>query len=178
MIQFPHCWLLLLQTSYRSALHTYRKRTMNSIQSMLNFYLPISLVPRQSLPKILDDVAVEQWRATDRITLAIPIVEVSTYFESKLLLDVIVFEQRLIMSIENPLPTKESAFTVPGAKVVPMPQPDDMAIKWKLNALFSNFGKQRWYSLFNWVIFVDVLDLLAIKYAWIWLQLKQCMGPA
>ena len=47
--------------SYRSALYTYGINMMNSIQPMLNHYLPLSLVPRQSLSKILDNVAPEQW---------------------------------------------------------------------------------------------------------------------
>ena len=46
--------------SYRSALYTYRINMMNSIRPMLNHYLPMSLVSRQSLLKLSDNVALEQ----------------------------------------------------------------------------------------------------------------------
>ena len=59
--------------SYRSALHTYRINKMNSIQPMLNDYLPMSLIPRQSLLTILNNVALEQGRQRDRLSLAIPL---------------------------------------------------------------------------------------------------------
>ena len=108
---------------------------MSLIQPRFNHYLPVSLVPRQSLFKILDNVALKQWRVSDRLTLAIPIDEIFAYYESKLLRDVIVVEQGLIMRIAIPLATKESAFTVYRALAVPMPQPEnDMANKWKLEA--------------------------------------------
>ena len=72
-----------------------------------------------------------------RTDLAIPIDEILAYYETKLLRDVIVVEQGLIMRIGIPLPTKESAFTFFRAVAVPMPQPDyDMAINWKLEARY------------------------------------------
>ena len=46
--------------SYRSALYIYRINMMNSIQPMLNHFYPMSLGPRQSLLKFLDNVAVEE----------------------------------------------------------------------------------------------------------------------
>ena len=63
---------------------------MNWIQPMLLHNLPIPLVPRQSLLKILDNFALEQWQVSDKLTLAIPIEEILAYYESKLLRDVIV----------------------------------------------------------------------------------------
>ena len=121
--------------SYRGALYTYKINMMNSIQPILNQYLPMSLVPRAALTAILDDVASEQWRKSDRLSLAIPMDEIIAYYESQLLRDVLVVEQGLIMRIAIPLATKDSAFTVFRAIAVPMPQPEqDSAIKWKLEA--------------------------------------------
>ena len=121
--------------SYRGALYTYKINMMNSIQPLLNNYLPMSLVPRQALLAILDDVASEQWRKSDRLSLAIPMDEIIAYYESQLLRDVLVVEQGLIKRIAIPLATKDSAFTVFRAIAVPMPQPEpDLAIKWKLEA--------------------------------------------
>ena len=108
---------------------------MNSIQPLLNNYLPMSLIPRQALLAILDDVASEQGRKSDRLSVAIPMDEFIAYYESQLLRDNLVVEQGLKMRIANPLATKDSAFTVFRAIAVPMPQPEpDSAIKWKLEA--------------------------------------------
>ena len=74
--------------SYRGALYTYKINMMNSIQPLLKNYLPMSLVPRQALLAILDDVASEQWRKSDRLSLAIPMDEIIAYYESQLLRDV------------------------------------------------------------------------------------------
>ena len=98
--------------SYRGALYTYKINMMNSIQPLLNNYLPMSLVPRQALLAILDDVASEQWRKSDRLSLAIPMDEIIAYYESQLLRDVLVVEQGIIMRIAIP-PTNER-FSVHG----------------------------------------------------------------
>ena len=108
---------------------------MKSIQPLLNNYLPMSLVPRQALLAFLDDVASEQWRKSDRLSLAIPMDGIIAYYESQLLRDVLVVEQGLIMRIAITLATKDSEFTVLRAISVRMPQPEpDLAIKWKLEA--------------------------------------------
>ena len=52
---------------------------INSIQPMLNRYPPMSLIPRQSLLEILDNVALEQGGKTDRLSVAIPIDERLAY---------------------------------------------------------------------------------------------------
>ena len=80
---------------------------MNSTQPVLNHYLPLTPVAIQSLLKLLDRVALEQKRASDRLTLAFPFDEILAYFESKTLRDVKVIEQGLINCIANPLAAKE-----------------------------------------------------------------------
>ena len=52
---------------------------MNSIQPLLNTYLPMSLVPSDSLLAVLEDVATEQWRQNNGTSLAIPIDENVAY---------------------------------------------------------------------------------------------------
>ena len=65
--------------SYREAFYTYRINMMNSIQPILNKNLPMSLVPRQSLLSVLDNVRAEQGRCNDRLSLAIPIDEMISF---------------------------------------------------------------------------------------------------
>ena len=121
--------------SYRSALYTYKINMMNSLQPLLNNYLLMSLVPRKALLAISDDVASEQWRKSDRLSLGIPMDEIIAYYESQLIRDVLVVEHGLIMRIAIPKATKNSTFTVFRAIAVLMLQPEpDLAIKWKLEA--------------------------------------------
>ena len=128
--------------SYRGALYTYRINMMKSIQPISNNYLPMSLVPRQSLLAILESVASEQDRSKDRLSLAIPVDEILTYYESRLLKDVITIDQGLIVRIAIPLASKQTAFTVFRALAVPMLQPEpDLAIKWKLEAPYLAISK-------------------------------------
>ena len=108
---------------------------MNSIQPILNQYLPMSLVPRQPLLTILENVAAEQSRSKDRRSLAIPMDEIISYYDSRLLRDVTTVDQGLVMRIAIPLASKQTAFTVFRSIAVPMPQLEpNLAIKWKLEA--------------------------------------------
>ena len=121
--------------SYRGTIYMYRINMMNSIQPILNHYLPMSLVPRQSLLTILKNVAAEQNRSKDRRSLAIPMDEIISYYESRLLRDVITVDQGLVMRTAIPLASKQTAFTVFRSIAVPMPQLEpDLAIKWNLEA--------------------------------------------
>ena len=94
---------------------------MNSIQPILNNCLPMSLVPRQSLLTILKNVAAEQSRSKDRLSLAIAMDEIISYYESRLLRDVITVDQGLVIRIAIPLAPKQTAFTVFRSIAVPMP---------------------------------------------------------
>ena len=117
---------------------------MNSIQPLLNNYLPMSLVPRKALLAILHDVASEIWRKSDRLSLAIPIDEIIASYESQLLRDVVVVAHGLIMRIAIPLATEDSAFAVFRAITVPMPQEEpDVAIKWKLEAPYLAISEKK-----------------------------------
>ena len=124
--------------SYRGALYTYRFNIMNSIQLISNNFLPMSLVPRQSLLAILESVASEQGQSKDRLSLAILMYEIMSHYESRLLRDVIPTDQGLIMRIAIPLASKQTnkqhLLFFP-ALAVPMPQSEPyLAIKWKLEA--------------------------------------------
>ena len=58
---------------------------MNSIQRFQNNYLSMSLVPRETLLAVLNDVALEQQRNLDRLSLAIPVDKTNSYYESQLM---------------------------------------------------------------------------------------------
>ena len=122
---------------YRGAVYSYRINMMNSIQPILNSYLPMSLVPRQSLRTILENTAAEPSRSKDRLSLAVPMDEMISYYESRLLRDVITVDQRLVMRIAIPLASNETAFPIFRSIADLMPQLEpDLAIKCKLEAPF------------------------------------------
>ena len=121
--------------SYRSALYAYRLNLLNSIPTLLQKHLPVSLVPRDSLMAILESVGREQYKAADRLSLAIPTSDLMSYYDAKLLRDVITVEQGLIVTLAIPLASRQTVFTVYNAQTVPMPQPEpQMAVKWSIEA--------------------------------------------
>ena len=54
--------------SYRAALYAFQMNIMNAIPSLLTQYVPMSLLPRESLEIILQQVATEQLQSLDRLT--------------------------------------------------------------------------------------------------------------
>ena len=123
--------------SYRSALYTYKMNVFNAIPTMLNKMLPMSLVTRDSLYTILEAVGAQQSKSKDRLSLAIPMEEIISYYDAKLLHDVITIDSGLVMTLAIPLASRQTAFTVYEAKVIPMPQLDsNRAIKWKTESQF------------------------------------------
>ena len=76
-----------------------------------------------------------QDKSDSRLTLAFPKQELLAYYESRLVLDVLTLDQGLLMTMAIPFASRQTAFTVYKAIVVPLPQMDeDMAIKWDVEA--------------------------------------------
>ena len=68
--------------SYRSARY-----------SLLNKFLPMSLVPADSLTKNLEEVSELQSHARDRRSLAITMDKILSYYEAQLLTDVVIIKE-------------------------------------------------------------------------------------
>ena len=75
--------------AYRAALFAFQMNIMNAIPSLLSKYVPMSLLPKESLEQILKVVDDSQEKSDNRLTLAIPKQELLAYYESCLLLDVL-----------------------------------------------------------------------------------------
>ena len=88
--------------AYRSAFYAYQLNIMNAIPTILGQFLPMSLVPRQSLLKILEEVTIEQGHADNLLTLAIPPNEILAFYEAKLLPDVISLKEGLLRTLLIP----------------------------------------------------------------------------
>ena len=82
----------------------------------------MSLVPRESLLAILNSVYDSQKSANDRLTLAIPMKDLLSYYDAKLLSEISTMQQSILLTLAIPLASRQTEFTVYEAHLIPMPQ--------------------------------------------------------
>ena len=117
--------------SYRAALYSFRINVVNAIPTLLDKRLPISLVPRKSLIKILNAVHDSQKNAPDRLSLAIPMTDILSYYDAKLVQEILTVEYGLLLTLAFPLASSQTVFEIYRANVIPMPQKDSVdALQW------------------------------------------------
>ena len=123
--------------SYRSALFAFRMNFLNSFPVvLLKGYLPMSLFPLESVLAIMDIVSLRQSKAEDRLILAIPVSDLLSYYDSRLLADAITVSEGLLLTLNIPLASQQTVFTLFEAKLIQMPFPDDpqTALTWNIEA--------------------------------------------
>ena len=103
---------------------------------MLKGPLPMSLIPMESHLAIMDGVSLRQSKAEDRLTLAMPAIDLLSYYDSRLLADAITVSEGLLLTLNIPLASQQTVFTLFEAKLIPMPFPDDpqTALTWNIEA--------------------------------------------
>ena len=68
----------------------------------------------------------------DRLTLAIPMQDIMSYYDAKLVREISTVPQGLPLTLAIPLGSSETAFEVYRAHLVPMPEKDPgVALQWK-----------------------------------------------
>ena len=123
--------------SYRSALYAYSINLLNPIPILLDKRLPMSLVPRESLIAVLDSVHDAQKYSTDKLSLAIPMKDLMSYYDARLLIEISTVKQGLLLTLAIPLASRTTTFTVYSAHLVPMPQPDPSeALEWVIEGSY------------------------------------------
>ena len=121
--------------AYRAAFFAYRMNLLNSVPALLDHYVPMSLLTRDSLERVLAKVGQHQFEYNDRLTLAIPYDEVMSYYDAKLLHDVATLKNGLFITMSIPLASKQTVMTTYQAIPIPMPQNDeDIALLWDIEA--------------------------------------------
>ena len=130
--------------SYRSALFVFRMNILNSIPVLLKGHLPMSLIPMESLLAIMDSVSLRQSKAEDRLTLAIPAIDLLSYYDSCLLADAITVSG-LLLTLNIPRASQQTVFTLFEAKLIPMPFPDDpqTALTWNIEAPYLALSENK-----------------------------------
>ena len=112
--------------SYRAALYSFRINVINAIPTLLDKRLPISLVPQRSSIKIHDAVHDSQKNAPDCLTLAIPMTDVLSYYDAKLVQEILTVEDGLLLTLAIPLASSQTVFEIFRAIVIPMLQMDSV----------------------------------------------------
>ena len=110
--------------SYRIATYSYKLTILNSIMTMVNKFIPMALVPKQISDKILQSLATQQTKEDDRLTLAIPPSQILTYYETKLLTNVVVEDYGMIFCLAVPFASGPTALNLYRAITIPMPTND------------------------------------------------------
>ena len=103
-----------------------RINLLNSIPSLLSKYVHLSLLSKEVFEIVLNKVAFQQIRALDRLTLAIPIQELLSYYEAQLLHDFLALSHGLMLTMSIPLASRRTVMTTYQALSLPMPQEDDV----------------------------------------------------
>ena len=69
----------------------------------------MSLLPMESLPAILDNISLRQSKSEDHVSLVIPSNDLLSYYNSRLLDDAITVSERLLLTLNLPLASKQTA---------------------------------------------------------------------
>ena len=146
--------------SYSAALFSYRLTLVGSIPTLLQKHLPMALVPRESLLLILQSVARLQDSALDRLSLAIPMTDLLSYYDAKLLHDVTTVPEGLLLTLSIPLASKQTVFNVYHAQPIPMPK-DDQAFQLQIEAPYLAISE-------------DTMETASLSET----QLNACIGSA
>ena len=103
---------------------------------LLKGHLPMWLIPMESLLAIMDSVSLWQSEAENCVTPAIPASHLLSYFDSRLLADAFRISERLLLTLNKPLASQQTVFTLFEANFIPMPFPDDpqTALTWNIEA--------------------------------------------
>ena len=98
---------------------------LNDIPVLLRGHLPMSLTLMDSLIVILENVATQQSETADRLQLAIPMTDLLSYYESRLLAYAITVPEGLLLTLKIPLASRQTVLTLFEAKLIPIPYPND-----------------------------------------------------
>ena len=103
----------------------------NSVPIVLNRRIPISLVPRESLIAILESIHRSQRIAEDRLTLAIPMTDLLSYYDAQLVREVATLDTGILLTLAIPMSSRQTAFNMYKADRISMPRTDSsQALMW------------------------------------------------
>ena len=109
----------------------------------------MALVPMESLVAILDIIRFRQSERVNRLTLAIPASHLLVCCPNMILVCVLMLlryitvSEGLFLTLDIPLASKQTVFSLCEAKLIPMFSPDDpeTALTWNMDAPFLAFSE-------------------------------------
>ena len=106
--------------SCRSALFAFRMNILSGVPVLLKGHLPMSIIPIGSLLVIMDSVSLKQLKPKDRLFFAIPSSDLLSYYDSRLLADAITLSEGLLLTLNIPITSQQTVFTLFEAKTIPV----------------------------------------------------------
>ena len=97
---------------YRIATYAYRLTILDSVMTMIFKIVPMTLVPNGVLSEILESIATHQTKINDWLTLAFPPSQILTYYETRLLTNVVVNDYGVIFRLAIPFASGSAAQSV------------------------------------------------------------------
>ena len=123
--------------TYRSDLYTFRINVLNALTPLMNQLLPMSLIPREELNEILTIVHLQQNGQQDRLSLAVAIQEILSYYETKLVTQNEATDAGLILKLAIPMASKSTVINVLHAIAISISDGDTgKALVWRLEAKY------------------------------------------
>ena len=140
---------MMLQTkikNFRTVTYTFRSTLLTAFMIMTNEFLPILLVQREHLKKVLVSVQRSLGNDDQMLSLAIPINKILTYYESKLLREFTTNDPGLVFKMAIPLASRETVLEVYEAILPPMSQSesdDNLAMLWRTESKYIGISKDK-----------------------------------
>ena len=145
---------------FRASVYAYRMSTLASFAVAVDHFIPLSLVPTQHLATVLQAVAQQPHVRNAKLQLAMPITEILSYYETKILTAVHTNELGLMLVVAVPMTRQPVAMTVYRGHHIPMPLNDSMnAITWNIETEYIAVAK-------------DTEEIVLMTHK----QLKRCIG--
>ena len=134
--------------TFRTALFAYKSNLMAALGTMIKGIICLNLVPKNHLRSILQEVVLRHANGGSRLTLAILLHSILTYYETPQIEEVDTTEAGLTLSVTIPLASDATAFRVYKATPIPMPKrdSDSSALIYKTEAQFIAVSDNRRYT--------------------------------
>ena len=139
--------------TFRTALFAYKSNLMAALGTMIKGIIPFNnplkgIIPKNHLRSILQEMVLRHANEGSRLSLAIPVHSILTFYEIPLIEEVDTTEAGLTLSVTIPLASDATAFRVYRATPIPMLKrdSDSSAIIYKTEAQFIAVSENRKYT--------------------------------
>ena len=128
--------------TYRASLHSFRMTLLGSSSTMADGFLPLTLIPRQILQDVLHQVLLQATPAHHQSSFSIPIENLMSYYETKLVSQVVSTDFGLLFTLLIPFSSESTVLDLFHAIPIPMPPDDSLtATVWEIETEYIAVAK-------------------------------------